>query len=263
MPAYVTLSYGQVNGILLLTIVLFLILGLCARNIGAGFWLALATHVKLFPALYLAYLFWRRRWRLALAATAATVLLALLTWTVMGTTVCTDFIRSRLAGLLPALFGPEEASVRLAADVFGSTGPRNEEQLPFWLRLGLTIGTLSLTFLGQRSLKGELALMVTASLLISPIGGYHMFVLLLFPLWYLLEHGLRDLGWWPLQLSGLVFLAALNSQWFIYWLIQVRGLSFLRPLAPIGIWATLGLWAVVATQLTLDRGLRLSDLDTG
>jgi len=251
-PAHVTLSYGQMNGIVLLTMVTFLYWTWRRRAAWAGLAIGVGTHLKLFPAGLVAYLLVRRRWHQALWATGAVAALTLLGLFVFGLQTHLSFAVTRLGGLTGALFGPASAASGFAADVFGIAAPRNPEQLPCPVLGALLLATGLLLAIGRPSLRGETALAVTTLVLISPTGGYHHLTALLLPFWYLLDITLTGVAPWPVAAGAVLTWAAINLQWGLYWAV-CHGLSFLAPLAPIGTWATLALWVLLAAALQCDR----------
>ncbi len=241
LPVHVTLSYGQVNGVVLLTMVAFLYWAWRRRAVWAGLAIGFGTHLKLFPAGLVAYLFVRRRWHQALWAATAVVTLMLLGLFVFGLQICLSFAVTRLGGLAGALFGPPSAASRFAADLFGSAAPRNPEQLPRLVLGALLLATGLLLAIGRPSLRGETALAVTTLVLISPIGGYHRLAALLLPFWYILDVSLSRVAPWPVTAGATLTWAAVNLQWGLYWAIH-HGLGFLAP--PCSNWHLGGAGAV-------------------
>lgn len=70
-PVRETFSFGQINFILAVLVVIDLLVALPRRSRLAGVGIGLATAIKLTPAIFIAYLLLTRRWRAAATATAA------------------------------------------------------------------------------------------------------------------------------------------------------------------------------------------------
>ncbi|MEU4235973.1 glycosyltransferase 87 family protein [Actinoplanes sp. NPDC026619] len=72
-----TLSYGQVNILLLALVAIDLLVGLPRQHVLTGIGIGVATAVKLTPAIFIAYLLIIRQWRAALTASATAALVTL------------------------------------------------------------------------------------------------------------------------------------------------------------------------------------------
>jgi hypothetical protein len=183
----------------------------------AGFWLGLATAVKLFPAFLLAYALWRGRFRTVLVGTATVLLLTALTVGVLGTDCYRDYARDVLPTLQRFQFNGDNISlVGFGGKLFAPNNSwdrdtilsREEQEtathelLP-WDRLfplqrnqllarmvsafgivavGLALAWTTRPWRGEPGPDLGFSLALTAMLLVSPITWNHYFLLLLVPL---------------------------------------------------------------------------------
>jgi hypothetical protein len=91
-PLTRTLTAGQLNVVLLFLLACSYRLIQKQRPIGGGICLGLATAIKVFPALLIVMLFWRRQWRAAWTAFIAAAVLTLFSSLAAGAEVSLDFL---------------------------------------------------------------------------------------------------------------------------------------------------------------------------
>jgi alpha-1,2-mannosyltransferase len=151
------------------------------RETRAGVWVGLATALKLFPGLLLAYLAFRRRWRgvavggaVAAVATAA----ALLPYGVGGgLDVLGDWLHIVRQGGWAVAPGNQS----IAALVTRLGGGREVTLAVDLLVLAAAALALQRTT-AERDTVGEVGLVALLAVLVSPIAWWHYYVLL-FPVW--------------------------------------------------------------------------------
>lgn len=91
-PLTRTLTAGQLNLMLLFLLSASWVLLSRERDIWGGIALGLAAAVKIFPALLIVYLFWRRKWRAAWAALLSAIVLTLIPAAIVGFRVSWDYV---------------------------------------------------------------------------------------------------------------------------------------------------------------------------
>ncbi|HWH00029.1 MAG TPA: glycosyltransferase 87 family protein [Pilimelia sp.] len=170
-----TITFGQINMLLVVLVLADLLIAVPAGRRWAGVGIGLAAAIKLFPAIFVAYLLVARRWRAALvavaAAAAATLLAALVAWDASWQ-FWTDALWSTervgrkdytgnqsLAGLLNRLTAPEPAPTWL------------------WLSAAAAVTAVGLWRAGRAARAGDpltgLTLTGLAAALASPITWPH------------------------------------------------------------------------------------------
>jgi len=189
-PAFDTLMFGQINGLLLLVLALaFWSLQRSRERLG-GAALALGTAIKVTPAVLLAWLAFRGRWRAVGAAGAALVLLSLAALPFVGLQGFVDYWRHGLDLARPDLVITGATNVSFV----GAMG----RLLPHHLDLARTLGralaaavvvvTVALCCpWGRRARDArlvplEFSLIVAALPLLPPFTWFHQLVTLLIPM---------------------------------------------------------------------------------
>lgn len=174
-PTRETITFGQINMLLIVLILADLLFAVPAKSRWAGLGIGLATAIKLFPGIFILYLLVTRRWRAALVASvtgaAATLLAAVIAprdsrdfWTValwatdrVGRTDYTG--NQSLLGVLSRLVAPDEPN-RL-----------------IWLPVAIAVGAFGLWRAVRAATEGQevTALTITGltGALISPITWPH------------------------------------------------------------------------------------------
>lgn len=190
------------------------------RDGWAGALLGLAALIKLYPLLLFGYALWRGRWR-ALAAGAAAVLALVLAQTAIDPRHYAEYI-GQVAGSTDATWrvSPRNASLStVSARLFaGSDEVRPlidlpAAELPARAALyALALAAFAAALWRRRrspDLTGELAALVCAMLLLSPLTWEHTIIMLLLPFGYVLARaraeGLARMGL-PAVLAGLALL---------------------------------------------------------
>lgn len=221
-PVWLHLHLGQWTILLTALVVEAWIALRRGRDGLAGALLGLAALIKLYPLLLFGYALWRWRWR-ALAAGAATVLALALAQTAIDPRHYAEYI-TQVAGSTDAAWrvSPRNASLStISARLFaGSAEVRPLFDLPAAeLPARAAVYALALAafghalWRGRRSpdLTGELAALICAMLLLSPLSWEHAIIMLLLPLGYVLARARADgLGRMRLP-AALAGLAALLS----------------------------------------------------
>jgi alpha-1,2-mannosyltransferase len=215
-PSRETISFGQINLVLVLLILADLLFAVPRNSRWAGVGIGLATALKLFPGIFIVYLLATRRWRAAAvsAATAAgaTLLAAAIFprdswrfWTVelwsterVGRLDYTG--NQSLQGMIARLVAPDQP-------------PK-----PVWLAVALIVGAYGLWRAVRLHRAGDLvaALAVTGLVgaLISPITWVHHVFWFIPALIVLADAGGRR-NWWLFGVSMAVLIFGVNT--FIDW----------------------------------------------
>ena len=232
-PLFRAIRLGQVVFLLLFLSALAFWASVRNKSAWSGTSIAIASLVKLYPALLLAALLLRRQWRAALAGVLAACALTLITIGLVGW----DIHRSFVVDLLPR-FGaiPTDASVQSLPSFLRRLGL---EGTPLSvLSLALAIGLTSATFWRIRSQPDWSVVfgLVTVLMLVLPTLSWDFnYVLLILPLVALY------FGRWPDSapetrsvVLAVYILIVLERYWLLYppwW-----------PLYSFSIYGALGLW---------------------
>jgi hypothetical protein len=90
-PIVRTLTAGQLNFLILFLIVLFWKYSLSQKKNWAGFFLGIATFIKIFPGFFILYFLCRKEYRVALSAIVTVVFISFVTILCFGITSFTDY----------------------------------------------------------------------------------------------------------------------------------------------------------------------------
>jgi hypothetical protein len=206
----------------------------------AGLVLGLIVPLKFYPALFVLYFLWRRKWTFVLGAVVGSLAVVGVSLLTVGWTGNVDYFRMILAELhsggIPAFNNQSISGFLLHAFTTGDVNAWAETGAPPGvnvLRLALVGALLGVVaWVLRRRPEGtadpimaqdcDLALVIAVMLLASPITWYHYYVWFLFPLIILLDTFLvaTDGG-----AGRLVWLA------IGYGLVVVQGISMIRPFA--------------------------------
>jgi hypothetical protein len=223
-PLWATLFFGQVSGFIAL--LLLLTIWLSRRHAAvAGFLLALAAHIKLYPALLAVYFLLHRpravaRWAAAMAALIVIATVALygmqpyLSYLTLslppGTIPYTAELNVSLYGFWARLLTESRYTIPLG------DYPAPAQILTLVSSLAILLICLwphgrPADELGRRL---HISLWLCAMMLLSPVNGYYNLILLLFPLLNILAHLEQnaDLNAWRALAAG-VALLWLPSDW--------------------------------------------------
>jgi hypothetical protein len=202
-PVRLQIVYGQWNAALLLLLTLAWCADRSGRNALAGFWVALAASLKIFPVFFLVYFAVRRRWRSVAACAFWLVAISLLTALVAGPGAYRDYVNRVLPTLTEFDAYGNNASLRAfwlknfssGAHVFGLTieplvhAPWMAQAgtvVSYALLLAATLFLLNRsTAQADRSQRcGDLAfaLTIVTALLLTPVCWDHYLLLLALPL---------------------------------------------------------------------------------
>ena len=241
-PILSDLQHGNVN----ILIFFLLMAGLRAlqqgRDTAAGLWVALATALKVTPALHLAYFVWKRWWRACAAFAASAVVFTLLPGVALGF----DRLAQLLAGFYGAMLEPysvegvvlhtEESNQSLGAvlhryltdqasiELRSGNAAFNVVSLDLdtvqWILRGLAValvvalGVVCRAPGSTRDLRiaSEYALVLIAMLAISPRSWKHHYVVMALPYLCVMAWAVRP-GWRGWQRPLVAVIAA--SQLFV------------------------------------------------
>jgi hypothetical protein len=189
-PMYEHLLQGQLACLLLLLLTLAWVASRSGRPATAGACLALATAIKLFPALLFFYYLLRKEWRVVWSGVAWLLAITAATAALLGPAAYADYF----TGVLPQLSGLRINCLNLSlagfwAKIFVSS--------PAWtwavtlMSSGLVLAVLGWAIVradSRRGQDGAFGLTLITMLLLSPISWNHYAPLLFLPLlWLWLE----------------------------------------------------------------------------
>jgi hypothetical protein len=274
-PAWLTLSSGQINGLLYLFVALAF-WGLCRRRVWAlALGLAAGTALKVLPGALVVWLLWTRRWRAALYSLGFLAVILFVPLASADGRAFLDYPRrayalteparvqnspgidtftaviGRLTMSWPGTSAPGAVGhVRLAATLLTLTLAAATATL-VWPRRGPAGVDDPATAGGDARL--EFALVLAASLIVGPFTFYHQFVLLLIPLQLVAERLWRERRRKRLTLLIAVFVFV-DAQ-------QVAWMTGRRFLLDSGVWRTLNgpfvltlvLWTFCALFIRCDK----------
>lgn len=249
VPAVVTLYAGQVNALVLLCLCWALYAAARGHLGRAGASVAAGAMLKLVPLAHLAYFGWRGHWRavgvgIAVIVACLVIPLPLVGWHSL-LSYAHNFAALSEAGHLSTTPGNQALS-GLFARLFVADAPR----LAWWLTQVLSVALVAATAVlcwplgtSTRTLKLEFALITAAVTLVPPNLWYHQMVLLLLPLFVLVDFALSQASerWMLLPLGfGYAAIAIFGVAW--------RSLP--SPiLASLPVYATIMMWTLLARLL--------------
>jgi Glycosyltransferase family 87 len=234
-PFWVVIRNGQVGMILTFLMTLGWYLLRQERDLAAGISLGVATALKLFPALVLVYLLFRRRKAFWPGALAASTLL-LLSFSLVGWHNTLDYFR--VVHFVQSYYRDYKANLSLLS-VFTGIAPLARfapvlAQISFVALLGLLLYTITRKSrdAGPATLDLEYAMFMALLPILSPVSWDHYLVILTLPLAVLISclcssSVFPERRWWSL---GFLFAAAVLAvpQPFSAWMAGVLRLS--RPI---------------------------------
>ena len=234
-PFWVVIRNGQVGMILTFLMTLGWYLLRQERDLAAGISLGVGTALKLFPALVLVYLLFRRRKAFWPGALAASILL-LFSFSLVGWHNTLDYFR--VVHFVQSYYRDYKANLSLLS-VFTGIAPLARfapvlAQISFVALLGLLLYTITRKSrdAGPATLDLEYAMFMALLPILSPVSWDHYLVILTLPLAVLISclrssSVLPERRWWSL---GFLFAAAVLAvpQPFSAWMASVLRLS--RPI---------------------------------
>ena len=242
-PFWEMVQVGQINGFVLLALLLSLHLAEGGHPVVAGLMLGLAITLKTSPLIFLLYFAAVRRYRVVIAGVITVVALTLVAWGLFGSQVLAGFLE--VVSSLRAAVHPDSYNqslpafmVRVAA-ALGKNGPALsdvERTLSPGSRLvlgGLLVALSGSGFLirGRGEQAGELRVELFALLCIlmtvaSPLVWYHHSVFLILPLAVLAGQG----AGWRLAL-GVALMLLIQSERAFEYLAPAWPYEYITPTA--------------------------------
>jgi len=267
VPPLTTMHAGQVNGFVLLALVVALCAFARRDPLGTGVGVAIGAMLKLIPLAHLAYLGWRRQWRAMLTGLIVMVLLFCLAVPLIGWAGLESYARHFLSlGAAGSVF-----SVGVSQSIYSFFGRvlisgSNAESLASATQLVQVLGlSTSLVMVlatvalcwprgdPARLYDLEFALVTTVINLVTPYAWYHQLVLLLIPFFILAKRALTmpSLRWMLIPLT------------VGYVLTDLHGLIWhhLEPwplLASTPFYTALMLWGLLAWLIVREKVKRIA-----
>jgi len=215
-PAKFTLGMGQINNIVLLTVVLFIFFYLRKRWYLAGIFLAIAIAIKISPVLLFFYVIIEKQWNVMRPTLITLLIISLVVYLVVDQTVILYFFKTVFPDLLnawPADYYNQSLSGFLMRG-FGNQSLRNI--LKVVVTVLFTAGAYLLIWKSKTGSRESsllsISILITLSLIISGISWQHHFVWFLIPLFLTCIHIMKShLGKEYYFILGIsYFLVALN-----------------------------------------------------
>ncbi len=199
-PFRETVSFGQVNMLLLFLVALDLLVGVAGGRRWAGVGIGLATAIKLTPGVFIVYLLVTRRWRAALVS-AGTAAVATLAAAAVDPAASREFWTSALwdTDRVGSLAFVSNQSLQ---GVVARLDPEHPSSLAWAGAGGGGAGRLGLAGARPPSLAEGLALTGVLGCLISPVTWVHHLVWLVPALILLVDAGLRRVRATPQGAAG-------------------------------------------------------------
>ena len=250
-PTFITIRQGQVNGFLLLALVVGLV-GLTRRNhVVAGIGLAFAVHLKFIPLVLCLYLLWRKQWRAAIVAAVAVVAILLTVVPMFGLETLESYAKNFSPIVQFGRFFTKSANQGISGFWARMLLPFFEPDTVYRVYLGSVIVVVATTIAvcwPMRRLPAfwryEYAFIICALLIIPPYTWFHMLALMMIPLVVVVEYLWRNQRW---QLLGLVMalylVADIHSVFYRHITINPWLASFPFALLML-LWGFLG-WLIV------------------
>ena len=269
-PVYHTLLDGQVNGLAFAFLALAFWGVMRRRTAAGGIGVAAAAALKLTPIALVAYFFWRRRWRTALASLATLAAMVVLFVPLVSLHGFSDYMSH-------AFLLTDPQRINLSPQNQSLTAVAGRLLLPqtTWADTGraVTVHTVAIAFAAALAVATALVLwprrrtvragpaaaeveglgfgmVITATLVVGPFTYYHQFAWLLIPLLLIADRLIRARRWLPLALLG-ALLAAVDANELLWKMAQgamldsgVWRLLSLPFLLAMVIWATCAVMVV-------------------
>ena len=272
-PVYHTLLDGQVNGLAFAFLALAFWGVMRRRAAAGGVGVAAAAALKLTPIALVAYFFWRRRWRTALASLAALAAMVVLFLPLVSLHGFGDYMAHAFLLTDPERINLSPQNQSLTAVVgrlllpqttWASTGRAETVHMAaIGFAVALAVATAVVLWPRRRAARAGPAaaeveglgfgMVIAASLVVGPFTYYHQFAWLLIPLLLIADRLIRARRWLPLALLG-VLLAAVDANELLWKLFQIAMLDS-------GVWRLLSapflfamvIWATCAVMVVRSR----------
>lgn len=252
-PVYHTLLDGQVNGLVFVCLA-WAFWGVRRRRAaGGGVGVATAAALKLTPIALVAYLFWRRNWRAALASLAALAALLVLFVPLVSLHSFGDYVAHayQLTDPQRINLSPQNQSLTAVAGrlllrhtTWATTGrAATVHIIALVFAAALALATAVILWPPHRAARAGPAaaetealgfgMVIAATLVVGPFTYYHQFAWLLIPLLVIADRLISARRWLALALLGLLLLAV-DANELVWKLFQVA-------LLDSGVWRVLSL----------------------
>ena len=265
-PVYHTLLDGQVNGLAFAFLALAFWGVMRRRAAAGGIGVAAAAALKLTPIALVAYLFWRRSWRTALASLAALAAMVVLFVPLVSLHGFGDYMAHAFLLTDPQRINLSPQNQSLTAVVGRALLPqttwastertRAVHIIAVAFAAALAVATAVVLWPRRRSARAGpaaagpaaagpaeieglgLGMVIAATLVVGPFTYYHQFSWLLIPLLLIADRLIRARRWLPLALLG-VLLVAVDANELLWKMVQ-------QTMLDSGVWRLLSLPFVLA-----------------
>jgi hypothetical protein len=239
-PVYDTLLLGQINGFVLLSLVIALWALRTQRSSALGISLAVGTALKLVPGVLVLYLIARRRWRAVLVFGLALAALTVLSLPFVGISGFVDYAHHAIDLTRPELVmnGPTNVTFVGAMGRLLTTNTPLARTIGRGLAGALIVATAALCWRprGRRRNPGvdastaslEFALIVAALPLLPPFTWYHQLVLSLIPLMLIGRRLWERRAVWSVTILAALFIAC-DVEWLLWTFVAFYG-HYVPPL---------------------------------
>jgi alpha-1,2-mannosyltransferase len=268
-PVYHTLLDGQVNGLAFVFLALAFWGVMRRRAAAGGIGVAAAAALKLTPIALMAYFFWRRSWRTALASLAALAAMVVLFVPLVSLHGFGDYMAHAFLLTDPQRINLSPQNQSLTAVVGRLLLPQTTwasterttvvHIVAIVFAAVLAVATAAVLWPRRRAARAGPAaaeveglgfgMVIAATLVVGPFTYYHQFAWLLIPLLLIADRLIRARRWLPLALLG-VLLLAVDANELLWKMTQVAMLDS-------GVWRLLSLpflfamviWATCAVMV--------------
>jgi hypothetical protein len=254
VPPLTTLHAGQVNGFLLLALVVAFVAFTQRKMVTTGVALAVAASLKVLPVTLCLYLGWRKQWLAAAAAAVALIAITLTAPLMLGPDALGDYVRSFSATTRGGILYPLPANQALSGFLARTLLPVLAYETVYQIYLGSIVVVVAATIAFCWPLAAlptywryEFGLIICAFLLIPPFNWYHMLVPLLIPLSLVVEYLWRNEHWKLLALLALIYIATDIHGLFYHRFEQYTWLMSFPAGLVVLCWALL-VWILVAER---------------
>ncbi len=221
VPPLATLLAGQVVGLLYLSTALGLLWLVRQRYLLAGWMLALGVTLKVVPLAMVAYLFWRKQWKVAFYAIGMLLLLLWLAIPLTGLEGMLSYFRHSVALGEPGVVNSAPPNQTITAFI-GRSLPHiaTDQTLLLARTLSLAVVVVTVVVCAPRGnfqtfVSREYALIVAALPMVAPYTWYHQLVMLHVPLLVAVMTMIAKRETWLLMVT--LLLVALTDVHGLFW----------------------------------------------